>query len=110
MFFPYNNPSKSKRKTMSSYLVGQVSVKNQKLWEEYVSGVKESLVPYESNIVFRGKRTEVVVGENPRNLIVVIEFKDHPTLQSWYRSVKYQSLVELRDSAADLVITFYDEY
>ena len=95
---------------MASYLVGQISVKNQKLWEEYISGVKESLIPYESKIVFRGKRSEVVAGENPRNLIVVIEFKDHPTIQSWYRSVKYQSLVELRDSAADVVITFYDEY
>jgi len=95
---------------MLSYLVGQISVKNEKLWEEYVLGVKESLIPYEANVIFRGKRTEVVSGENPRNLIVVIEFETHPTLQSWYRSVKYQSLVELRDKAADVVITFYDEY
>ena len=99
---------------MSAYLVGQVSVKNERLWDEYVLGVKDSLNPYEvrneASIVFRGKRSEVVAGENPRNLVVVIEFKNHAVLQSWYLSVKYQSLIELREKAADVVITFYDEY
>ena len=99
---------------MSAYLVGQVSVKSEQLWNEYVLGVKESLTPYEirneANIIFRGKRSEVIAGENPRNLIVVIAFKNHAVLQSWYLSVKYQSLIELRDKAADVVITFYDEY
>ena len=99
---------------MSAYLVGQASVKNERLWDEYVLGVKDSLTPYEerneAKLMFRGKRSEVVSGENPRNLIVVINFKNHAVLQSWFRSVKYQSLVELRDEAADVVITFYDEY
>ena len=99
---------------MSAYLVGQISVKNERLWDEYVLGVKDSLVPFEerdeATLMFRGKRSEVVSGENHRNLIVVIEFKNHAVLQNWHRSVKYQSLVELRDKAADVVITFYDEY
>jgi len=99
---------------MSSYLVGQISVKNEKLWDEYVSGVKDSLFPYEerneAKLMFRGKRSEVVAGENPRNLIVVIEFKNHAVSQNWFRSVKYQSLIELREKAADVVITFYDDY
>lgn len=99
---------------MSAYLVGQISIKSETLWNEYVLGVKESLAPYEerneANLMFRGKRSEVVAGENPRNLIVVIEFKNHAVLQSWFRSVKYQTLIELRDRAADVVITFYDEY
>ena len=95
---------------MASYLVGQISVKNEQLWNEYVLGVKDSLISYEAKVMFRGKRSEVVAGENPRNLIVVIEFKNHAVSQSWFRSVKYQSLIELRDKAADVVITFYDEY
>ncbi len=99
---------------MSAYLVGQISVNNERFWDEYVAGVKDSLAPYEerneAKLMFRGKRSEVVSGENPRNLIVVIEFKNHAVLQNWFRSVKYQSLIELRDKAADVVITFYDEY
>ncbi len=99
---------------MSSYLVGQISFKNERLWGEYVLGVKDSLVPYEerneAKLMFRGKRSEVIAGDNPRNLVVVIKFKNHAISQNWYRSVKYQSLIELRDKAADVVITFYYDY
>lgn len=99
---------------MSAYLVGQANIKSETLWNEYVLGVKDSLIPYEerneASLMFRGKRSEVVSGENTRNLVVVIEFKNHAVLQSWFRSVKYQSLIELREKAADVVITFYDDY
>jgi uncharacterized protein (DUF1330 family) len=39
--------------------------------------------------------------------VVVIEFSDQSTLDNWYGSEKYQSLIPLRDKAANLVITTY---
>ena len=37
----------------------------------------------------------------------VIEFSDHATLDNWFNADNYQSLVSLRDKAAEFLITIY---
>ena len=93
---------------MSAYLVGHITVRNETLWQEYVTGVRESLSPFESKIIFRGKLDSVLAGTHHHDLVVVIEFADLATLNSWFRSEKYQSLIPIRDKAADVVITTYE--
>ena len=93
---------------MAAYLVGHISVKNDALWEAYVAGVRESLSPFVSKIVFRGQLVSVLAGEHEHDRVVVIEFPDYPTLKDWYHSDKYQSLIALREEAADVVITTYE--
>ncbi len=39
---------------MSAYLVGHITVKDNGLWQEYMTGVQESLAPFDSKVVFRG--------------------------------------------------------
>ena len=92
---------------MAAYLIGQIKVKDDDLWQEYVAGVQESLAPFEANIVFRGKLLRVLAGQHDKDLVVVIEFLDQSTLDHWFNSEKYQSLISLRDKAADVVITSY---
>lgn len=96
---------------MSAYLIGQIQVKDNLLWQEYVAGVSESLAPFDDvKVIFRGTRTAVLAGENERSLVVLIEFPDHITLTNWFKSEKYQSIIPLRDKAADVVITTYETY
>ncbi len=92
---------------MATYLVGQIKVKNNDLWAEYVSGVSASLAPFDASIVFRGELLEVLAGEQDKDLVVVIEFSDPSHLSEWFNSEKYQALIPLRDEAADVVITTY---
>jgi uncharacterized protein (DUF1330 family) len=94
---------------MATYLVGHITVKDDGLWQQYVEGVQESLATFESRIVFRGQLVEILAGDHGYNLVVVIEFPDHATLDAWYGSEKYQSLIPLRDKAADVVITTYKD-
>jgi len=93
---------------MASYLVGHITVKNEELWKQYVSGVHDSLSTFDSNIVFRGKLVSVLSGTHEHNRVVVIEFSDQATLDNWFNSDKYQSLIALRDEAAKVVITTYE--
>ena len=93
---------------MSAYLIGQISVKDDELWAEYVAGVHESLSPFESNIIFRGKLVSILAGKHEHDLAVVIEFTDISALNSWFHSEKYQSLIPIRDKAADVVISTYE--
>jgi uncharacterized protein (DUF1330 family) len=93
---------------MSAYLVGHILIKNDSLWQKYVTGVQESLSPYESKIIFRGQLVSVLAGEHDYDRVVVIEFPDYSTLNNWYHSEKYQSLIVLREEAANVVITTYE--
>ena len=93
---------------MAAYLVGHITVKDDELWQKYVAGVGESLSPFESKIIFRGQLVSVLAGKHEHDLVVVIEFPDHPTLNDWYHSENYQSLIPLREEAANVVITTYE--
>ena len=93
---------------MPAYLIGHITIKNPDKWKTYVEGVQQSLIPFEAEIVFRGKRATVLAGEHPYHHTVVIKFPDQPTLQQWYHSDTYQALIPLRDEAADVVIISYD--
>ena len=92
---------------MAAYLVGHITVKDDELWQKYVSGVQESISPFDAKVVFRGQLDKVLAGQHEHNLVVVIEFSDQSTLDNWFNSEKYQSLIPLRDKAANVVITTY---
>jgi uncharacterized protein (DUF1330 family) len=92
---------------MPAYLVGHITVKNDGLWQQYVSGVQASLANFESKIVFRGQLVAVLAGKHDHDLVVVIEFPDQDTLDRWFHSESYQSLIPLREKAAKVVITSY---
>ena len=93
---------------MPAYLIGHITIKNPDKWKTYVEGVQKSLIPFEAEVVFRGKRAAVLTGEHPYEHTVVIKFPDQPTLQQWYNSKKYQGLIPVRDEAADVVIISFD--
>ena len=93
---------------MPAYLIGHITVKDPDKWMIYVEGVNNSLVPYNAEVVFRGKLAAVLTGKHPHNQTVVIEFDDQATLQQWYNSSPYQELIPIRDEAADVVIVSYD--
>jgi uncharacterized protein (DUF1330 family) len=92
---------------MAAYLVGHIRVKDDGLWQEYVAGVQQSLAPFDARIIFRGQLVKVLAGRHDHDLAVVIEFPDQSTLETWFGSEKYQSLIPVRDKAADVVILAY---
>ncbi len=92
---------------MAAYLIGHILVKDEALWQKYVSGVQASLAPFDSKVVFRGQLDQVLAGQHQYDLVVVIEFSDMLELNNWFSSEKYQSLISLRDKAANVVITTY---
>ena len=92
---------------MAAYLVGHMTVKEDKLWKEYVAGVQESIAPFDAKVVFRGRLDKVLAGQHAHDLVVVIEFADQATLNNWFNSEQYQSLIPLRDKAANVTITTY---
>ncbi len=93
---------------MAAYLVGHITIKDVSQWEIYMEGVRNSLLPYSAEVIFRGKLHKVLTGEHSHQNTVVIMFSDQATLQEWYNSEEYQELIPIRERAADVVIISYD--
>jgi uncharacterized protein (DUF1330 family) len=101
------NPGRE-RKYLSAYLIGHIRIIDPVAWQSYLAGVAKSLEPYAAKILFRGRKHAVLVGTHDQELAVVIRFTDQPTLQAWFHSDDYQSLIPLREQAADVTIISYD--
>ena len=93
---------------MTAYLIGHIKVRDEGLWQEYIAGVAESLSSFEARVVFRGTLVETLAGVHGFDRTVVMEFPDKATVDAWYGSAGYQSLIPLRERAADVAITVYE--
>jgi len=93
---------------MAAYLIGHITIKNDTHWQTYLEGVRNSLLPYEAEVIFRGRLFRVLAGKHQHENTVVIKFLDQDTLQNWYQSKKYQDLIPIRDKGADVTIICYD--
>ena len=90
-----------------AYVVGQMTVKNPEKWAQYRSQVLATLIPFGGELVFRGEQVQSFSGVNPHPDIVVIRFPSLDHAQGWHASAAYQSLIPLRQEAADVVLTTY---
>jgi uncharacterized protein (DUF1330 family) len=94
---------------MSAYAIGHITVKDPEKWDEYRRQVPGTLEPWGAQLIFRGRLAAVLAGEHHHSDTVVIRFPDQDALQAWYRSASYQTLIPLRDEAADVILVSYDE-
>ncbi len=95
---------------MAAYLIGRIKIVDLPKWNQYVEGVRVSLVPFAATVIFRGKLDSQLSGTEDHDHVVVIRFEDRQTLDQWFNSNDYQKLIPLRDSAADVIISSYEEY
>lgn len=91
-----------------AYLVGNITVTRPEKWAEYTRQVPGTLVPWGAELVFRGRQAAVFAGENPHADIVVIRFPDVAAVNGWFSSPAYQSLIALREQAAQVVLVCYE--
>ena len=84
---------------MNAYLIGHITVKDPDLWQEYIAGVKKSLIPFEAEVIFRGQRAAILAGKHAYDQCVVIKL---------FNSNAYQNLIPIRNKAADVALISYD--
>ena len=93
---------------MPACVIGHIKVKDQDKWAEYRSKVPQTLVQWEGEVLFRGKRVKVLSGEHSYVDVVVIRFPDAMSVTEWYNSAGYQALIPIREQAADMVLVSYE--
>jgi uncharacterized protein (DUF1330 family) len=94
---------------VNAYIIGHVTVKDQDKWSEYRNKVPSTLKPWGGELVFRGELASVLSGNHKHSDTVVIRFPDLQCLTGWYSSSQYQSLISLRQEAAEIDLLAYEE-
>ena len=93
----------------NAYAIGHITIKDESKWVEYRDKVPATLKPWGGELVFRGKLSSVLCGDHKHTDTVVIRFPDLEALRHWHASPQYQSLVPLRQEAAQVDLLSYEE-
>lgn len=91
-----------------AYIVGHIRVKDNEKWNEYRTRVPATLKPWGADLVFRGRKLAILAGEHSHSDVVVIGFPDKEAVNSWHSSAAYQSLIPLREQAAEMILLSYE--
>lgn len=94
---------------MAAYLIGHITIKDPQKWEAYRSQVPATLEPWQAELVFRGKTFAVLSGSHAHTDTVVIRFPDPASLRRWFESPAYQTLIPLREQAAEVTLIGYED-
>ncbi len=95
---------------MTAFFIAQVIVKDEEKFKEYGAKAGEIVKGFGGEVVVRGKFETVLHGDVAAHQAVgVISFPDIETLQSFYASDAYQAIIPLRDEAADMNFTVYQQ-
>lgn len=93
---------------MSTCVIGHISIRDPDKWAEYRKLVPATLLPFHGKVLLRGRRLGVLCGEHPHTDTVVLEFPDAAAAQGWYRSRAYQTLIPLREQAAEVTLIHFE--
>jgi uncharacterized protein (DUF1330 family) len=94
---------------MAAYIVGTITVRDEALWAKYVAGVAGTFDRYEGEVLLRARAPLALSGQAHGERVVVARFEDIAALRRWFDSAEYQGLIPLRDAAADVVLTAYED-
>ncbi|NQV21442.1 MAG: DUF1330 domain-containing protein [Rhodospirillales bacterium] len=91
---------------MTVYLVGQIQIKDEDTYQQYVDGFFPIFQNFKGEILAVDDNCETVEGDWQGARTVIIKFPDKDELKRWYNSPEYQELVQLRlkSSSGNLII------
>ena len=92
-----------------AYAIGLITIKDEEKWMEYRNKVSATLEPWGGIIMFRGRLSSVLSGNHKHTDTVVIKFPSLKALEDWHSSPQYQSIVPLRQLAANVDLLAYEE-
>lgn len=85
---------------MPAYVVAQIEVIDPTLYENYKALAPPAVEAFGGRYLVRGGDTTVLEGESDRGRLVIVEFDDLETAQSFYSSTAYQAARDWRLKSA----------
>ena len=85
---------------MAAYVVVQVDVHDQSMYDEYRKLVPPTIEKYGGRIIVRGGKTETLEGTWSPQRLVILEFDSVDKAKQWWASPEYAEAKRLRQKAA----------
>jgi uncharacterized protein (DUF1330 family) len=85
---------------MPAYVITEVSIQDQKAYEEYKELTPASIAAYDGKFVVRGAKTESLEGDWHPERLVVLEFPTVARAKEWWNSAEYAPAKKIRHANA----------
>lgn len=90
---------------MAAYIVANFELTNPAGYKEYVPAVIPTLQAHGAEILVAEYQSKPLEGE-PGSVTVVIKFDSEESLQGWYNSPEYQTIIHLRtDNSTGIAVS-----
>ena len=86
---------------MPGYLIADIEVTNQDMFDEYRKVVPATIEKYGGEYIIRGGAAEALEGDWNPNRVVVLKFESLERAKEWYNSDEYQAILSLRTGASN---------
>jgi uncharacterized protein (DUF1330 family) len=94
---------------MAAYVVSEVEVLDEESFQQYRELARASIEQYGGRYLVRAALPEAAEGDWPsRRRLVIVEFPDMETAQSWYSSEEYSKALVVRDRALSRRLVFVE--
>jgi uncharacterized protein (DUF1330 family) len=93
---------------MSAYVISEVEMLDQALFERYRSLAPATIVKYGGRYIVRGGAHETVEGDPTPRHFVIVEFPTIEKAREWYASPEYAEALKIRRHALKRRLTFVE--
>jgi uncharacterized protein (DUF1330 family) len=93
---------------LAAYVIVEVNVTDQQLFQEYAKGVPATIAAYGGKYIVRGGAVETKEGGWAPKRVVVLEFPSTVQARKWYDSPEYAPLLAMRLKAAEAKLILVD--
>lgn len=93
---------------MSAYMIAQVKVTDPEQFKLYAAAAGKATAQYGGTYLARGGEMSLLEGDLTAERLVIIEFKDRASAETWYNSPEYQAAKKLREGAATGIFAAVD--
>jgi len=95
--------------TMSAFLIFHSAIKNPEKFQTYAQAVPATLKSFGGTLMAKGKSARVLSGKHDHSTVGILKFSNLSQAHGWYESDAYQSLIPIRNEAADMTVISYEE-
>ena len=95
---------------MAAYIIVEVTVHDEKAYEDYKKLTPATLAAYDGQFVVRGGKTEALEGDWQPQRVVVLQFPTVEKAKAWYASPAYAGAKAIRQKAASTKMMLVEGY
>jgi len=93
---------------MPAFFIANVNVKNLEKFQQYGQQAAASMQPFEGQLLTKGALAKNLAGDLNYQSVAIVTFPDQAKLDAWFESDNYQALIQIRDEAADMLLTSFN--